>query len=113
MDDAKLADFFSEIIVSVDCPIGIQNAPEYLGSRLSNQSLIALATKHENFTIAKLECNAVNLQSVAEEMGDNVMLFNGRCGLELTDNLRAGASGLIPALDTIHTIARRKQIFQT
>ena len=113
MDDAKLADFFSEIIVAVDCPIGIQNASEYLGSGLSNQSLIALATKHENFTIAKLECNAVNLQSVAEEMGDNVMLFNGRCGLELTDNLRAGASGLIPALDTIHTIARRKQIFQT
>ena len=29
------------------------------------------------------------------------MIFNGRCGLELPDNLRAGASGLIPAIDTV------------
>ena len=101
MDDAKLAGFFSEIISAVDCPVGIQNAPEFLGFGLSNQSLIALANDHENFTIAKLECNAVNLESVASELGSSVMLFNGRCGLELPDNLRAGASGLIPAIDTV------------
>ena len=100
IDDAKLVDFFSEIIAAVDCPVGIQNAPEFLGFGLSNQSLIALANDHENFTIAKLECNAVNLESIASELGDSVMLFNGRCGLELPDNLRAGASGLIPAIDT-------------
>jgi 4-hydroxy-tetrahydrodipicolinate synthase len=51
--------------------------------------------------IAKLECNAVNLESVASDLGDSVMLFNGRCGLELPDNLRAGACGLIPAIDTV------------
>ena len=101
MDDAKLAGFFSEIISEVDCPIGIQNAPEFLGFGLSNQSLISLANNHENFTIAKLECDAVNLESVASELGGSVMLFNGRCGLELPDNLRAGASGLIPAIDTV------------
>jgi 4-hydroxy-tetrahydrodipicolinate synthase len=101
IDDAKLVDFFSEIIAAVDCPVGIQNAPEFLGFGLSNQSLIALANDHENFTIAKLECNAVNLESIASELGDSVMLFNGRCGLELPDNLRAGASGLIPAIDTV------------
>ena len=101
MDDAKLVDFFSEIISAVDCPVGIQNAPEFLGFGLSNESLIALANDHENFTIAKLECNAVNLQSVASDLGDSVMLFNGRCGLELPDNLRAGACGLIPAIDTV------------
>lgn len=101
MDDAKLAGFFSEIISAVDCPVGIQNAPEFLGFGLSNQSLISLANNHENFTIAKLECNAVNLESVASELGSSVMLFNGRCGLELPDNLRAGASGLIPAIDTV------------
>ena len=55
MDDAKLVDFFSEIISAVDCPVGIQNAPEFLGFGLSNESLIALANDHENFTIAKLE----------------------------------------------------------
>ena len=101
MDDAKLVGFFSKIISAVDCPVGIQNAPEFLGFGLSNESLIALANDHENFTIAKLECNAVNLQSVASDLGDSVMLFNGRCGLELPDNLRAGACGLIPAIDTV------------
>ena len=101
MDDAKLVGFFSKIISAVDCPVGIQNAPEFLGFGLSNESLIALANDHENFTIAKLECNAVNLQPVASDLGDSVMLFNGRCGLELPDNLRAGACGLIPAIDTV------------
>ena len=101
MDDAKLMGFFSKIISAVDCPVGIQNAPEFLGFGLSNESLIALANDHENFTIAKLECNAVNLESVASDLGDSVMLFNGRCGLELPDNLRAGACGLIPAIDTV------------
>ncbi len=101
MDEASLMGFFSQIITSVDCPVGIQNAPEFLGFGLSNQSLISLANKHENFSIAKLECSAINLEGVASELGDSVMLFNGRCGLELPDNLRAGARGLIPGIDTV------------
>ena len=101
MDGISLADFFSEIISAIDFPVGIQNAPEFLGFGLNNHGLIALANEHENFTIVKLECNAVNLESVASKIGDSVMVFNGRCGLELPDNLRAGASGLIPAIDTV------------
>jgi 4-hydroxy-tetrahydrodipicolinate synthase len=101
MDELTLIDFFSKIIEAVDCPIGVQIAPEFLGFGLSNKNLIQLANEHENFKIAKLECNAVNLASVASEIGDSVMIFNGRCGLELPDNLRAGASGLIPAIDTV------------
>ena len=101
MDETSLSSFFSRIIAAIDFPVGIQNAPELLGFGLSNQSLIALANKHENFTIAKLECNSVILDTVASDIGDNVMVFNGRCGLELPDNLRAGASGLIPAIDTM------------
>ena len=100
-DDGSLKHFFSEVIDAVDCPIGIQNAPEFIGFGLSNHSLVSLANDHDNFTIAKLECNAVNLEAIASELGDSVMLFNGRCGLELPDNLRAGAIGLIPAIDTV------------
>ena len=48
-----------------------------------------------------MECSAVNLGSVALTLGGSVMLFNGRCGLELPDNLRAGASGLIPGFETV------------
>ena len=101
MDEANLINFFSEIIASVNCPVGIQNAPEFLGFGLSSQNLITLANNHENFTITKLECSAVNLQTVALTLGGSVMLFNGRCGLELPDNLHAGASELIPGFETI------------
>jgi len=108
IDEGRLADFFSQVIAAVDCPVGIQNAPEFLGFGLSNQSLIALANNYENFAIAKLECTAVSLEAIASQLGDNVMLFNGRCGLELPDNLRAGASGLIPGIDTVD---KTSQIF--
>ena len=101
LEDDDLSQFFSEVISSVDCPTGIQNAPDFIGFGLSNASLIALANSHNNFTIAKLECSAVALEPVATELKDKVMVFNGRCGLELTDNLRAGATGMIPALETV------------
>ena len=101
MNEINLVNFFSEIIASVNCPVGIQNAPEFLGFSLSTQNLIFLANNYENFTITKLECSAVNLESVALTLGGSVMLFNGRCGLELPDNLRAGASGLIPGFETV------------
>lgn len=99
--DDTLSDFFSQTIGAVDCPIGIQNAPEFLGFGLSDDALIALAKQHSNFAVAKLECSSVALERVANALQDSVMVFNGRCGLELTDNLRAGAQGLIPALETV------------
>ena len=59
-----------------------------------------------NYRFSKLpcwssECNALNLESVSSVLGESVMLFNGRCGLEFPDNQRAGASGLIPGFDTV------------
>ena len=100
-DESVLAEFFSKIIASVQCPVGIQNAPEFLGFGLSDDALIALAKRHSNFSVAKLECSAVSLQHVANALKDSVMVFNGRCGLELPDNLRAGAHGLIPSLESV------------
>ncbi len=36
----------------------------------------------------------------SKKAGDGVTVFNGRGGLELIDNLRAGCAGMIPASDT-------------
>lgn len=82
MDEANLVNFFSDTIASVNCPVGILNAPEFLGFGLSTRNWITIANNHANFTITKLECSAVNLQLVALTLGGSVMLFNGRCGLE-------------------------------
>lgn len=100
-DEAVLSGFFSKVISSVECPVGIQNAPEFIGFGLGDDALIALASRHTNFAVAKLECSAVALHRVAEALQNNVMVFNGRCGLELPDNLRAGAQGVIPALESV------------
>ncbi len=101
LSDAQLRAFFSTVMESISCPAGIQNAPEFLGFGLSNESLISLAQEHDNFAIAKLECTAVALEPVATRLSGKVQVFNGRCALELTDNLRAGANGIIPGFETV------------
>jgi len=52
-----------------------------------------------------LECSALALEPSAKALTGKTMVFNGRCGLELTDNLRAGAQGLIPGIETIDRTA--------
>lgn len=101
ISEAALLTFFSEVINALDCPVGIQNAPEFLGYGLNDSNLITLARNHTNFSIAKLECSALALEPSAKALAGKTMVFNGRCGLELTDNLRAGAQGLIPGMETI------------
>jgi 4-hydroxy-tetrahydrodipicolinate synthase len=48
---------------------------------------------------------------VIAETGGRVTVFNGRGGLELTDNLRAGCAGMIPAVDTFDRQARIFDLF--
>lgn len=101
LEDAPLKAFFATVLDALDCPVGIQNAPEFLGFGLSPASLTALARAHGNFAVAKLECTAVALEAAKADLGDAVAVFNGRAGLELPDNLRAGAAGLIPGIETV------------
>ena len=105
ISEAALLTFFSEVINALDCPVGIQNAPEFLGYGLNDNNLISLAQNYTNFSIAKLECSALALEPSAKALTGKTMVFNGRCGLELTDNLRAGAQGLIPGIETIDRTA--------
>lgn len=80
--------------------VAIQNAPEYLGVGLTPVGVKTLARNHPNFRILKGEGPALTIRQVIEETGDSVTVFNGRGGLELVDNLRAGCAGMIPASDT-------------
>lgn len=93
--------FFGAVADSVDCPIGIQNAPEFLGVGLSPSDLLALNAAHPNVTIVKAESTAVTVAAVIEALGGKMAVFNGRAGFELTDNFRAGVAGMIPGIETI------------
>lgn len=105
VESSALRRFFRAVIDALDCPAGVQNAPEFLGYGLGDDDLLGLATDCPNFALAKLECSAVALEPVAARLSGTAMVMNGRCGLELIDNLRAGATGMIPGTETIDLTA--------
>lgn len=98
--------FFGAVADRVELPVAIQNAPEYLGVGLTPEGVKTLAKNHPNFRILKGEGPALAIRQVIERTGDSVTVFNGRGGLELIDNLRAGCAGMIPASDTFDRQAR-------
>lgn len=98
---AHLIEFFGAVADSVDCPVGIQNAPEFLGIGLSTSDLVALNAAHPNVSVVKAESTALVAAGVIEELRGRMRVFNGRAGFELLDNLRAGVDGMIPGTETI------------
>jgi len=98
---AHLIDFFGAVADAVDCPIAIQNAPEFLGIGLSADDLLALNAAHRNVTIVKAESSALLVASVVDKLAGRMRVLNGRAGLELLDNFRAGVDGMIPGTETI------------
>ncbi|MDW6022917.1 dihydrodipicolinate synthase family protein [Mesorhizobium sp. BAC0120] len=96
VSEEQLLAFFSAIIDKIDLPVGIQNAPQYLGIGLSNAGLRKLAQRHPNFRVAKTEGSGVAIAQLIEETDGLFDVFNGRGGYELPDVLRAGAAGVIP-----------------
>jgi 4-hydroxy-tetrahydrodipicolinate synthase len=93
--------FFGAIADSVSCQVGIQNAPEFLGIGLTPAQLLTLSERHQNVTIAKAECTAVAAAELVNRVGHRMRVFNGRAGLELVDNYRAGIHGMIPGVEVI------------
>lgn len=98
---SQLVEFFGAVADSVDCPVAIQNAPEYLGIGLTAAELTLLHDAHPNVGVVKAESNAVAVAGLIEALGPDMRVFNGRGGLELTDNFRAGVHGMIPGTETI------------
>lgn len=98
MPEAELMAFFSPVIDMVRVPVGLQNAPDLMGLGLSPRALGEMARRHANLRVLKAEGPATLIQQVVEET-QGLAVLNGRGGLELPDNLRAGCAGLIPAPD--------------
>lgn len=103
MTETELLAFFGQIIEASPIPAGIQNAPELIGVGLSPGGIAALARSHANFTVLKGEAPATLIARIVAETDGKLAIFNGRGGLELPDNLRAGCAGIIPAPDCFET----------
>ncbi len=100
MPEEWYAEFFAAVMERVPLPCAIQNAPEYIGVGLGPESIRALQDRCPNFTLLKGEGPVLTIRGVIEAVRDGLAVFNGRGGLELLDNLRAGCAGMIPAADT-------------
>lgn len=93
--------FFSRIMAATDLPVAIQNAPQYLGRGLDANDIALLMDRHPNMTLIKAEDSAVGIERLIARTEGKIDVFNGRGGLELIDNLRAGASGFLLAPDNV------------
>src|SRR5688572_11933341 len=104
--EPELLRFFGRVIDAAGIPAGIQNAPEYIGIGLSVESIDALRRNHPNLRVLKGEGSAMLIRRTIEETGGKLTVLNGRAGLELPDNFRAGCAGMIPGAESCDVLAR-------
>jgi len=97
IDESGLIRFFGKVMDASPIPVAIQNAPQYLGVGLSDDGLHTLCHNHANFQLLKGEASALQIADTIKAVNGALKVLNGRGGLELTDNVRAGCVGLIPA----------------
>ena len=109
--DTELVPFFGQVMERLDMTVAVQNAPEYIGIGLTDDGIAELVRRHENFRVLKGEGPVMQIRGIIERSeeefgGGRLAVFNGRAGLELTDNLRAGCAGMIPGVDSFDLQAR-------
>jgi 4-hydroxy-tetrahydrodipicolinate synthase len=116
LPEAEYIDWYGRVATLVArrsaMPLGIQNAAAYIGVGLSAGGVAALAERHANITLIKAEDSAVDVQRLVELTKGGLTVFNGRAGLELTDCLRAGCAGMIPAPECADIQARIYTLMQ-
>lgn len=98
---ADLVAFFATVAAATTLPCAIQNAPEFLGIGLTAAELLDLNHRQPNIVLVKAEASAVAVGRMITALDGRMAVFNGRAGLELTDNYRAGVAGMIPGIETI------------
>ena len=104
--ESQLLNFFSAVIEKVDGPVGIQNAPQYLGFGLSTDGIKKLFKRHENFKLIKTELGSCDVKKLFEETAGKIDIFNGVGGCELPDVIRAGAAGIIPGSESFDVLLK-------
>lgn len=98
---AEYIRFFGRIADATALPVSIQNAPAYMGRGLSAEDIRELTQRHPNISLIKGEGSVVEIERLISVTEGRLPILNGRGGLELIDNFRAGCIGMILAPDTI------------
>jgi 2-keto-3-deoxy-L-arabinonate dehydratase len=93
--------FFGRIADQTHLPVAIQNAPAYMGRGLTGDEIRDLVAQHPNVKLLKGEGSVIEIERVIAATEGRLPVLNGRGGLELIDNFRAGCAGMILAPDSI------------
>jgi 4-hydroxy-tetrahydrodipicolinate synthase len=110
---AEYIRFFGRVAQATDLPVAIQNAPAFFGRGLTADEIRDLVRQHPNISLVKGEGPVVDIASLISRTEGRVPVFNGRGGLELTDNFRAGCRGMILAPDCIDYAVRAYEAFRS
>lgn len=103
--------FFGRVAEAAGVPVAIQNAPAFFGRGLTADEIRVLVDQHPNISLIKGEGPVVDIAGLIERTDERVPVFNGRGGLELIDNFRAGCRGMILAPDCIDYAVRAYEAF--
>jgi len=110
--EEQLIRFFGAVADAAPVPVGIQNAPQFIGIGLSDAGLVELNRRHPNVSILKAEGDALQSAALAEAAAGAFELFNGRNGVDLIDTLAAGFAGVIPSPDAVDVEARIYDLYR-
>lgn len=104
--------FFGRVADRIDIPVGIQNAPMYLGIGLSSQGLVSLNRQHPNIAILKTEDSPLEIARTVDETAGAYDVFAGRGGLEMPDLMRAGCAGCIPGVEVCDRLIQVSRLLE-
>jgi 2-keto-3-deoxy-L-arabinonate dehydratase len=104
--EIELIRFFGAVADRCELPVGVQNAPEYIGIGISNTGFRTLNRNHPNVTIAKMEAAPVHIRNLLDETEGAMDVFDGRGGVAMLEAIRAGAVGIIPGGECFDVLVR-------
>lgn len=91
--------FLGAVADKSDLPLAVQNAPGLMATSLSNAGLKTLNRQHPNVCLLKGEGPATYIKALMDDTDGAFDIFGGMAGIQFPDSLRAGAVGMIPAID--------------
>lgn len=106
ISELELLRFFGRVADAVALPIAVQNAAIYLGIQLTPNGLSSLHRQHPNVCLLKTEDAPDITSQLIDETAGAFRVFVGRGGLDMIDEVRAGAVGIIPGAETLDVTPR-------
>lgn len=98
-DEEGLAPYFGAIADATSLPMTIQDAPAYLGMKLSAAGIRRLAEKHPNIQYVKVESGPEETARWVKELSPVVEVLTGNAGIFLIDDIQLGAVGNVPGTE--------------